>query len=105
MAVRTKSGTAGRGRSWLSPRASRVPRMPYQRVTLRVASSTRGTVMRRGVARAALSAAAIVTAGVAVVAVQQVQQAQPQQQRLPVFRGEAVLVTVDAYPQREGRIV
>ena len=28
-----------------------------------------------------------------------------QQQRPPVFRGEAVLVTVDAYPQRDGKIV
>jgi len=29
----------------------------------------------------------------------------PQQQRPPVFRGESVLVTVDVYPQRDGRIV
>jgi VWFA-related protein len=28
-----------------------------------------------------------------------------QQQRPPVFRGEAVLVTVDVYPQRDGKIV
>ena len=33
------------------------------------------------------------------------QQTPPQQQRPPVFRGEAVLVTVDVYPQREGKIV
>ena len=33
------------------------------------------------------------------------QQTPPQQQRPPVFRGEAVLVTVDAYPQRDGKIV
>jgi len=32
-------------------------------------------------------------------------QQNPQQQRPPVFRGESVLVTVDAYPQRDGRIV
>lgn len=29
----------------------------------------------------------------------------PPQQKPPVFRGEAVLVTVDVYPQRDGRIV
>src|SRR5678815_2616462 len=33
------------------------------------------------------------------------QQTPPQQQRPPVFRGESVLVTVDVYPQREGKIV
>ena len=39
--------------------------------------------------------------GVAVVA----QQQPPAGQRPPVFRGTSVLVTVDAYPQRDGRIV
>jgi VWFA-related protein len=32
-------------------------------------------------------------------------QQNPPSQRPPVFRGESVLVTVDAYPQRDGRIV
>ena len=31
--------------------------------------------------------------------------AQQNPQRTPVFRGESVLVTVDAYPQKDGRIV
>ena len=30
---------------------------------------------------------------------------QTPQQRPPVFRGESVLVTVDVYPQRDGKIV
>jgi VWFA-related protein len=33
------------------------------------------------------------------------QQQPPQQQRPPVFRGESVLVTVDVYPQRDGKVV
>jgi len=61
--------------------------------------------MRRSIVHAAASATAIVAAGVALAAFQRTQQPQPPQQRLPVFRGESVLVTVDAYPQRDGHIV
>src|SRR6187431_179243 len=69
--------------------------------------------MRRGVFRtAAVTAlaaalAALTTASSAFVVTAQQQTPPPQtpQQRPPVFRGEAVLVTVDVYPQREGKIV
>ena len=47
----------------------------------------------------ALLAAAVTVAGAMPLA------QQPPQQRPPVFRGESVLVTVDVYPQRDGRIV
>ncbi len=56
--------------------------------------------MRRGFLRAAAVAAIALPCGASAVAGQQ-----PTQQRPPVFRGESVLVTVDVYPQRDGRIV
>ena len=56
--------------------------------------------MRRGLLRAAAVAAIALPCGASAVASQQ-----PTQQRPPVFRGESVLVTVDVYPQRDGRIV
>ena len=55
--------------------------------------------MSRIVRRSALTAACAGAAATIVVA------AQTGQQRPPTFRGGAVLVTVDAYPQRDGRIV
>src|SRR6188508_1015846 len=66
--------------------------------------------MRRGVFRTAAGTA--LASGVAAVAIAASsfvataqQQTPPQQQRPPVFRGESVLVTVDVYPQRDGKIV
>src|SRR5690349_17824736 len=44
---------------------------------------------------------AVVALAIAAVSARQ----QAPQQRPPVFRGESVLVTVDAYPHRDGRIV
>jgi VWFA-related protein len=57
--------------------------------------------MSRSFLRTAIGVTAIALASVAPGAWQQ----NPPQQRPPVFRGEAVLVTVDAYPQIDGRIV
>ena len=50
-----------------------------------------------------VAGAVVVVCAVAALAARQ--SSAPQQQRPPVFRGESVLVTVDAYPQRDGRIV
>jgi len=66
--------------------------------------------MRRGVFRtAAVAALAAAVAALAIVSgpfvVTAQQQTPPPQQRPPVFRGESVLVTVDVYPQRDGKIV
>ncbi len=44
-------------------------------------------------------------AGLALTVAGAIPLAQQPQQRPPVFRGESVLVTVDVYPQRDGRIV
>ena len=57
--------------------------------------------MRRRSLRTALRVAAATVACAVLGADQQT----PPQQRQPVFRGEAVLVTVDAYPHLDGRIV
>jgi VWFA-related protein len=60
--------------------------------------------MTRTLGRAALAIAIVAWFGHAPVLPLGAQQ-NPPSQRPPIFRGESVLVTVDAYPQRDGRIV
>jgi len=60
--------------------------------------------MTRTLGRAALAVAIVGGLGRGP-AVRSAPQQTPPSQRPPIFRGESVLVTVDAYPQRDGRIV